>query len=52
MEHLPCPDGTIAVEIPYLDGEEYDNGDFASYPERRGWDKQRIFARGLAGRDP
>ncbi len=50
MEHLPCLEGETEIEIPYLGVEEYDNGEFATYPQRHGWDKYKIFARNFAGK--
>lgn len=44
MEHLPYPDGAIGVDVPYLGAQEYDNGEFATFPERHGWNKENIFA--------
>jgi hypothetical protein len=37
MEHYPAPDGTEPIEVPYLAAQEYDGGEFITYPSRRGW---------------
>ncbi|KAL6719422.1 hypothetical protein ACLMJK_003662 [Lecanora helva] len=53
MEHLPCFKESERVDIPYLGTEEYDNGDFLTYPERQNWDKKKIFReRDFSGKDP
>ena len=53
MEHLPCSPRTAKIHIPYLGIEDYDDGDFATYPERHGWDKEKIFLlRDFTGKDP
>lgn len=38
MEHLPLPEGVAPIFVPYITEEEYDRGDFVSYPARKGWD--------------
>jgi hypothetical protein len=42
MEHYPCPVGTLHPEVPDLGTEEYDGGDFTTFPQRHGWDKQKM----------
>src|ERR1700761_9551097 len=40
MDHLPQPPrlGRIPRRVPLLCGiDDYDRGDFASFPERKGW---------------
>lgn len=36
MDFLELPDGAEVDDVPDLAGPEYDNGDFLTYPERRG----------------
>lgn len=38
MDHLPLPPGSKVIEIPIVTAEDFDGGDFFSYPTRRGWD--------------
>lgn len=42
MDHLPRPEGTAALEVPYVCTEPWDNGDFFTYPERKGFDVIRL----------
>lgn len=37
MDYFPAPTGTKPIDIPFVGGEEYDNGEFKSYPQRKGW---------------
>lgn len=38
MEHLPLLSGMVApIVIPFVCKEEYDGGDFSSYPTRQNW---------------
>ncbi len=37
MEHLISPANTEPILVPYLETEEYDGGDFLTYPARKGW---------------
>ena len=38
MEHLPLANGAVApIVIAFVCKEEYDGGDFSSYPTRRNW---------------
>ncbi|KAF8542597.1 hypothetical protein BDD12DRAFT_907891 [Trichophaea hybrida] len=41
MDHFSAPDGTEPIDIPWVDFQEYDGGDFESYPDRQGW-RQRL----------
>ncbi|KAF2499268.1 hypothetical protein BU16DRAFT_614719 [Lophium mytilinum] len=38
MEHLPVKGGRAPIAVPYVPGPRFDGGDFASYPQRMGWD--------------
>ncbi|OCL01411.1 hypothetical protein AOQ84DRAFT_383762 [Glonium stellatum] len=39
MEHLLFRDDILPpITVPYICSEDYDGGDFHSFPERRGWD--------------
>ena len=37
MEHFEIPEGEEAITIPYVCTEEYDGGDFLTYPQRKDW---------------
>ncbi|KAF8252204.1 hypothetical protein K440DRAFT_391389 [Wilcoxina mikolae CBS 423.85] len=38
MDHLPLPHNpTHVVEVPCLSAEDYDGGDFNTFPDRHGW---------------
>lgn len=44
MDHLSHPEGTSSIEVPYLCLEEWDGGEFTSYPERKGFNKDLFVA--------
>jgi hypothetical protein len=46
MEHLPefLSSSLPRPEVPYLCEQKYDGLGFASYPQRRGWDSERLKA--------
>ncbi|KAB2572121.1 hypothetical protein DBV05_g9258 [Lasiodiplodia theobromae] len=46
MDHLPRPYGKACTlpKIPYFCFEEYDRGDFLSYPERTGWTMDELLS--------
>ena len=37
MEHLPVPESTEGVDVPYVGTREYDGGEFLTYPQRMKW---------------
>src|ERR1700761_1403249 len=42
MDHFAAPEGTERIIVPYLCIEEYDDGEFHSYPYRKGWTKAEL----------
>ena len=38
MEHLLFANGVASIIFPFLACEDWDGGDFLSYPQRQGWD--------------
>lgn len=42
MEHIPSPDGSKTIDIPFVCTEDYDNGEFHTYPKRKGWTKHEL----------
>lgn len=49
MEHLPLREDSKRIIIPYVCVEEFDGGEFLSYPQRKGWDIPR-WRRGMLPR--
>lgn len=50
MEHLPCPGsatGRSKILVPYVCQEEYDGGEFLTYPSRRRGDLPNLHTVGL-----
>ena len=47
-DHAPPND----IEIPYLSELQYDGQDFQSYPQRRGWDTEKLKHGHLTSRSP
>jgi hypothetical protein len=53
MDHLLAPDGTAPIDVPYLCKEEYDGGDFMTYPQRKNWtDDELDGSNSFGGRSP
>lgn len=42
MEHLLASEGAVPIDIPYVSTEEYDGGDFLTYPQRKGWSEDEL----------
>jgi hypothetical protein len=42
MEHLPLPQGGEQLEVLYVGFEEYDGGEFLSYPKRMKWTESHL----------
>lgn len=38
MDHLPLGENANIITVPYIAKATYDDGDFSSYPQRRGYD--------------
>ena len=49
MEHLPSRGLSEPIVIPF-EGKMYDGGEWTSYPERQGWDKEKIMHGDFTGR--
>ncbi|PYI07807.1 hypothetical protein BO78DRAFT_428660 [Aspergillus sclerotiicarbonarius CBS 121057] len=45
MDHLILPRGPVGFrfEVPILSTQNYDGGDFLTYPNRQGWGPRRVF---------
>ncbi|MCJ1226899.1 hypothetical protein MMC12_003554 [Toensbergia leucococca] len=50
MDHLPSRGLSAPIEVPYLCLRAYDSGPPASFPERNGWDKEKVFRGDFGGR--
>ncbi len=50
MDHLPYPENHARgpIEIPFVCTEDYDGGDFLTYPERAGWNDYPVYGWGNA----
>lgn len=42
MEHFIAPQGAEIIEVPYVGTEDYDGGDFMTYPSRKGWSEDDL----------
>lgn len=48
MDHLPTSAGKPPIEIPYLCRDMYDGGEFATFPQRRGWHLETLLFKELS----
>lgn len=51
MEHLPLPPNSTFIKVPIVAVDDYDGGDFASYPIRKGWNVSSWQSRELVNRN-
>jgi len=46
MDHLILPEGAEPyITVPYRCTEHYDDGDFLTYPERKGWTREHLLSK-------
>ena len=50
MDHLPDFGAAERIRVPYLGAPMYDGGDFNTYPQRVGWDQDKLWNNDLQGR--